>query len=127
MEFCSHCENKMNIKWNNVEEENEDGKIKKKKLIYYCVTCGFNKQYDKDTIINPKLYHQNYEIDKSYITFNNEYLCKDPTLQKVPQDSDIKCPSCEDEPKNIIYYIYDIDNMKYLYICCNCKSSWKTE
>ena len=29
--------------------------------------------------------------------------------------------------KNIIYYIYDIDNMKYLYICCNCKSSWKTE
>ena len=124
MEFCSHCENKMNIKWNNVE--NEDGKIKKI-LIYYCVTCGFNKQYDKDTIINPKLYHQNYEIDKSFITFNNEYLCKDPTLQKVPQDSDIKCPSCEDEKKNIIYYIYDIDNMKYLYICCNCKSSWKTE
>ena len=30
MEFCSHCENKMNIKWNNVEEDNEDGKIKKK-------------------------------------------------------------------------------------------------
>lgn len=127
MEFCSHCENKMNIKWNNVQVEQEDGIKKKKVLIYYCVTCGYNKQYDKDTIINPKLYHQNYEIDKSFITFNNEYLCKDPTLQKVSQDSDIKCPSCEDEEKNIIYYIYDIDNMKYLYICCNCKSSWKTE
>jgi len=30
MEFCSHCENKMNIKWNNVQVEQEDG-IKKKK------------------------------------------------------------------------------------------------
>ena len=103
MEFCSHCENKMNIKWNNIEE----GTKIKKVLIYYCVTCGFNKQYDKNTIINPKLYYQNYAIDKSFITFNNEYLCKDPTLQKVSEDSDNKCPSFDEhEKKNIIYYIF---------------------
>ena len=124
MEFCSHCENKMNIKWNNIA----DGEKTKKVLIYYCVTCGNTKYYDKNTIINPKLYHQNYQIDKSYVTFNNSLLCKDPTLQKVDSNSDIKCPNCEEgKSKDITYYIYDIDNMKYLYICCHCKSSWKTE
>ena len=77
-----------------------------------------------------KLYHQNYEIDKSFVTFNNELLCTDPTLQKVT-DSAIKCPNCStgtpDKDSNIVFYIYDMNNMKYLYICCDCKSSWKTE
>ena len=80
-------------------------------------------------IINPKLFHQNYEIDKSYITFNNELLCSDPTLQKI-NNPDIKCPTCPNlsqEEQDIIFYIYDNDNMKYLYICSHCKSSWKTE
>ena len=125
MEFCSNCDNKMNIKWKNNISNNE------KLLVYYCITCGNIKEYNKDTIINPKLYHQNYQIDKSYITFNNELLCSDPTLQKV-DDPDIVCPSytrsnLKKEEQNIIYYIYDTDNMKYLYICSHCKSSWKTQ
>lgn len=126
MEFCDMCENKMGIKWKN--DLNEHGK-NQKILIYYCSNCGHVKSYTRDTIINNKLYHQNYQIDKSYVTLNNSLLCEDPTLQKVDQNSDIKCPTCEDLslPKNITYYIYDSDNMKYLYICCNCKSSWKTE
>jgi DNA-directed RNA polymerase subunit M/transcription elongation factor TFIIS len=121
MEFCEKCDNKMNIKWKN-NESNE------KLLVYYCLTCGFTKEYDKNTIVNPKLFHQNYEVDKSFITFNNELLCEDPTLQKV-DDPDVKCPNCSEEhsKQDIVYYIYDIDNMKYLYICCNCKTSWKTE
>ena len=124
MEFCDICDNKMNIKWkNNINKE--------KILVYFCITCNNIKEYDKNTIINPKLYHQNYQIDKSYVTFNNELLCSDPTLQKV-NDPDIVCPSytCSNltkEEQNIIYYIYDTDNMKYLYICCHCKSSWKTQ
>ena len=32
-----------------------------------------------------------------------------------------------DQPEDIVFYIYDIDNMKYLYICRDCKTSWKTE
>ena len=132
MEFCDNCQNKMNIKWNNkktiINEDGTEREINTKILIYYCVTCGNTKYYDKDTIINPKLYHQNYQRDKSFITFNNELLCQDPTLQKVPLESEIKCPTCSEEKnKDITYYIYDIDNMKYLYICCHCKSSWKTE
>ena len=103
-----------------MENDNED-----KLLIYYCITCGNIKEYNKNTIINPKLYHQNYQIDKSYITFNNELLCSDPTLQKVT-DPDIVCPSftcshLKKDEQNIIYYIYDTDNMKYLYICSHCK------
>ena len=122
MEFCKNCDNKMNIKWNHNDEKTE------KLLIYYCITCGNTKEYNKKNIINPKLYQQNYEIDKSFITFNNELLCEDPTLQKV-ENPDIVCPNCKDislKP-DIVFYIYDIENMKYLYICCHCKTSWKTE
>tara|TARA_Y100000768_G_C23965879_1_gene677828 strand:- start:1610 stop:2005 length:396 start_codon:yes stop_codon:yes gene_type:complete len=131
MEFCDNCDNKMNIKWKN---DIVDSK-KEKLLVYHCITCGNIKEYNKNTIINPKLYHQNYQIDKSYVTFNNELLCSDPTLQKVT-DKDIKCPnttcpsytsSNSNAQQDIIYYIYDTDNMKYLYICCHCKSSWKTQ
>ena len=121
MEFCNHCSNKMSIKWRNQDDTNE------KILIYYCVTCSSVKEYNKDTIPNPKLYQQQYEIDKSFISFNNDLLCSDPTLQTVTNDN-IKCPTCKNKTEqNIIYYIYDIDNMKYLYICRDCKSSWKTE
>ena len=125
MEFCSQCNNKMNIKWKTSNDE-EGTKL----LVYYCITCGHSLSYDKNTIKNPKLYHQNYEIDKSFVTFNNELLCTDPTLQKVT-DPAIKCPNCStgtpDKDSNIVFYIYDMNNMKYLYICCDCKSSWKTE
>ena len=120
MEFCTQCDNKMNIKWKKNSTNNE------KLLVYYCINCSNTKEYDKNTIVNPKLYQQSYEVDKSFITLNNELLCEDPTLQKV-SNPDIKCPNCVDKSQDIVYYIYDIDNMKYLYICCHCKSSWKTE
>ena len=125
MEFCETCENKMSIKWKNEIIDTQ----KQKLLVYYCTTCGNNKYFDKNNIINPKLYHQNYKIDKSYITFNNELLCSDPTLQKV-NNSNIICPTCKDktsDQQDIIFYIYDTDNMQYLYICKHCKSSWKTQ
>ena len=130
MEFCSNCSNKMSIKWKNneiVDKKNPSLVKNEKLLIYFCHTCNAIKEYNKDTIPNPKLYQQQYEVDKSFISFNNELLCSDPTLQKVT-NKNIKCPTCKDAKEhNIIYYIYDIDNMKYLYICCHCKSSWKTE
>ena len=43
---------------------------------------------------------------------------------------EIKCPNCKKkspDEEDIVFYIYDIDNMKYLYICRGCKTSWKTE
>ena len=82
MEFCQNCDNKMNIKWKFSLPEQTEG-TKQKILVYYCITCGNTKEYTKNTIINPKLFQQNYEVDKSFITFNNELLCEDPTLQKV--------------------------------------------
>ena len=127
MEFCQNCNNKMNIKWKN--NFNEEDNTNEKCLVYYCITCGHTKEYTKDNIVNPKLYQQNYEIDKSFVTFNNELLCEDPTLQQV-KNPNIKCPNCKkksDQPEDIVFYIYDIDNMKYLYICSKCKVSWKTE
>ena len=86
MKFCNSCSNKMSIKWKN-DETNQNEKL----LIYYCVTCGSVKEYNKNTIVNPKLYQQQYEIDKSFISFNNDLLCSDPTLQKI-DNPDIKCP-----------------------------------
>ena len=45
-----------------------------KLLIYYCINCSNTKEYNKNTITNPKLYQQSYEVDKSFITLNNELL-----------------------------------------------------
>ena len=44
MEFCNNCQNKMSIKWkNHINNEGDTEKI----LIYYCITCGNIKEYNK--------------------------------------------------------------------------------
>ena len=45
-----------------MDVKDEEGP-KEKCLVYYCITCINTKEFSEDTIVNPKLYHQNYEID----------------------------------------------------------------
>ena len=66
----------------------------------------------------------------------NEYTKNDVTL---PRTKTIKCPNqdCksnkkkENENENeaqqeVIYLRYDDINMKYIYMCVNCNTTWKT-
>ena len=50
---------------------------------------------------------------------------------KILNTPNVTCPSYTSDDSNkgqdIIYYIYDTDNMKYLYICshCNLLENWQ--
>lgn len=147
IEFCEGCQNQMYIKWDN-ENLDKDESIS---LILYCKKCANVKSlkqedfYDidrkeeleskertdeedkeytymislRDPIILENVYITD-DVDSKY--YNNEYICDDITLPLI-NDDNIKCTVCVGKT-DIIYQIYDKDNMKFLYTCCNCKKSW---
>ena len=142
IKFCQTCNNDMYIKWN---EEDIDGDSQKY-MVLFCKKCGdvlkktredFNQidlkgeidtrpeaNYDRNNF-SPIIYKKNYENKKiDSRLFNNEFITHDRTLPFV-EDPNIKCPSCVDPVKQeILYQIYDNDNMKFLYTCKNCSTSW---
>ena len=60
----------------------------------------FNEENDNDTLVK---FHLRTKTKREY---RNDYICK-----KYEND--------------IIYIKYDNSNMKYIYICCCCQTSWK--
>ena len=65
------------------------------------------------------------------IFLDNPYILDDPTL---PRLKNLKCINSEcitnqnDEiNSDIIYIKYNHENLKYLYICTKCKTSWKNK
>jgi DNA-directed RNA polymerase subunit M/transcription elongation factor TFIIS len=101
------------------------------KLIYYCRNCG-EKDY---SITEEGVCVLNSQLKKGEQKFNhiiNKYTKLDPTLPRI---YNIKCPnnncksnsSSEKEYPEIIYIRYDDNNLKYLYLCCDCDNIWKTD
>ena len=150
IEFCEGCQNQMYIKWT---KENIDTDEEKIILILYCKKCGNTKsltqkdfyeierkeelelktdkneeeiqEYNelltlRDPVILENIYITN-DIDSKY--YDNDYICDDVTLPLI-NDVNVKCTDCN-QKTDIIYQIYDQDNMKYLYTCCTCKKSWQ--
>lgn len=118
MEFCPICENMYYIK----SDKND-----KQHLIYWCKNCSNEEK--KDLKGNNCIYSNNYTSNQviSFSDYINKYTYLDPTLPRV---NNIPCPNknCEShsssDNREIIYIKYDISNMKYLYLCCKCKTSW---
>lgn len=119
MNFCSNCDNMYYIKLN--DEENE--------LVYYCRNCGNvdTTQTENTLVINAS----SFKEDNNFITsFINPYTKYDPTL---PRTNLVKCPnhkciSNEDSTHNspeIICIRYDAIQLKYIYLCSYCETSWK--
>jgi|1048.fasta_scaffold35262_1 hypothetical protein len=124
MKFCSQCENMYYI---GISETDSN------KMIYYCRNCG----HKDDEITQEGCCVLNTQFKKSGQSFHhiiNKYTKLDPTLPRI---NNVKCPnqqcitndSSESKPKKpeIIYLRYDVDNMKYLYICVDCDTMWKTD
>jgi aspartate carbamoyltransferase regulatory subunit len=99
-------------------------------LTYYCRYCG-NKD---ETITEEGVCVLNTQFKKGEQKFNhiiNEYTKLDPTLPRI---FNMKCPNAEcktnhdgyDKPVEVIYMRYDDDNLKYLYICAECDTTWKS-
>jgi DNA-directed RNA polymerase subunit M/transcription elongation factor TFIIS len=98
------------------------------KLVYYCRKCGNeDKMLATENVCVSKTL-----IKKTDQTFNhiiNKYTKLDPTLPRI---NTVLCPepTCPTNtnaiPREIIYIRYDDTNMKYIYVCSECDSVWKT-
>jgi len=104
------------------------------KLTYYCRHCGTVDT----TIIQEGHCVLNTYLKQGEQKFNhiiNKYTKLDPTLPRIytmkcPNDSCITNSHSEEGKKKkteVIYMRYDDSNMKYVYICVDCDTIWKTE
>jgi uncharacterized protein YdcH (DUF465 family) len=110
----------------NLESSNE--------LIYYCRNC----RHKDETITEEGICVLNSQLKKKEQKFNhiiNQYTKLDPTLPRI---YNVNCPNpqcktnhevskTEKKPTEVIYVRYDDDNLKYLYICVECDTTWKTD
>ena len=120
MRFCVKCDNMYYIGVS-VDDPNQ--------LTYYCRNC----KHKDETVTEEGLCVLNSQLKKGEQKFNhiiNEYTKLDPTLPRI---YNMKCPNSEcktnkEDNKNaeIIYIRYDDNNLKYLYMCTECDTTWKT-
>lgn len=133
MKFCSQCDNMYYIGIS-IEDSN--------KLNYYCRNC----KHTDETIAEEGVCVLNTQLRMGEQKFNhiiNQYTKLDPTLPRI---YNIKCPNMEcrtnhggridgeeskspdpsTSPNEVIYIRYDDANLKYLYICVECDTTWKT-
>lgn len=119
MHFCDVCQNMYYIRI-----DNDEGN----KLIYYCRKCGNEDDSITETNIcvsKNSIAHNN----QSFSHVINEYTKFDPTL---PRFNSILCPNqdcctnTKDTPREIIYIRYDEINLKYIYLCSTCDTTWTT-
>lgn len=141
MNFCGDCDNYLILR---IKTDENTGK---QLMEHFCRNCGYSGNVN--TKENKYIYKNDYNIQKLIIQEKNiQYLCNDPSLPRV---FNIPCPNLEcptnilslktsgggtgiDETteggaKNIskgdvVYYMIDETNMKYVYLCCNCKHTW---
>jgi len=134
MHFCKSCGNMYYIKLNKTDEDGDET------LMYYCRKCNYEDTELSNNLDN--LYVSKTNLSKSSNNKSriiNEFTKYDPTL---PRTNKIVCPNdeCEnhvkkneeetsenysDIKKQIIYIRYDDTNMKYMYLCPVCDTSWE--
>jgi len=126
MKFCVNCDNMYYI---GISPDDPN------KLTYYCRNC---KHVD-ETVTEEGVCVLNTQLKKGEQKFNhiiNQYTKLDPTLPRI---YNVKCPNNDCKTNTgekldssikssaeVIYVRYDDDNMKYLYICTECDTTWKT-
>ena len=99
------------------------------KLVYYCRTCGNEDKilaYENVCVSKTQI----KQGEQSFSNIINKYTKLDPTLPRV---NNILCPNAEcktnttkDVAREVIYIRYDDTNMKYVYLCAECDTVWKS-
>ena len=130
MRFCTQCHNMYYIRLSN-----EDGQA----LIYYCRNCGHSENISETNIENLCISKTNITSNKNpYQHIVNKFTKMDPTLPRI---KNMKCPNadCKSNKKapeskadadevstqpEIIYMRYDDKNMKFIYLCAHCDTTW---
>ena len=117
MKFCNHCENMLYTKLVGVNED---------ELMYYCRNCNIVEPCDVYDLCVSKINFKRSE--QKYQNSVSEYTKLDPTL---PRTNAIKCPNLEcptnvgDEKREIVMIRYDDVQLKYVYLCASCDTTWK--
>ena len=120
MHFCIKCSNMLYISLSE-----QDGS-----LSYYCRNCGHIDSGINAT--NNCVSRTNLKKGAQSHTHSvNKYTKLDPTLPRI---RNVRCPNavCKTneagvkEPAEIIYMRYDDANLKYIYICSTCDTSWQS-
>jgi len=133
MHFCVDCHN---MYYTRLGGENQNS------LIYYCRKCGHEDDALALNVDNVCISKTHIKTSKtSFQHMVNEFTPLDPTL---PHVKNIPCPnaSCpsrqavkdddgDEEPSlkenDIIYLRYNDQDLKYVYICTNCQTVWKSD
>ena len=120
MKFCGNCGNMYYL---GISEDNPNI------LNYYCRNCGTSEVNETETICVHST-STGKSDDETISNIINRYTKLDPTLPRINK---IPCPNegCETNtggiPVEIILIRYDNSNMKYVYLCSNCDTVWKTD
>ena len=98
-------------------------------LIYYCRHCGHEDSEvgaEKTCVLRTDIKQgsTNYEMSV------NEFTKLDPTLPRIRtiRCPNQECPSVSDTVQNeVLYMRYSKRDMKYLYMCAHCDTTWRTD
>lgn len=133
MKFCLECHNMLYLSLSPIktiegEEENDaNNEELMTELVYYCRHCGHREnQNQNETIILNEKHFQDEDSKLKHII--NPYTKFDPTLPRVK----IPCPNqvCKSNTTSteseVLFIRYNTQNLKYLYLCCHCDTTWKT-
>lgn len=113
--FCDNCENNMILK---IKHENN-----KQTIQYHCNNCGFIKK----NIDNKCILKHDYNLQQLHVLDKNvKYMANDPSNPRV---NNIPCPNtnCEShktQQYDIVYISINNVDMKFLYLCNDCKQTW---
>ena len=97
-------------------------------LSHYCRCCGFvDNELAAEGICVLKT--QFKKGDQKFSHLINRYTKLDPTLPRIYH---VRCPNAncntnleQKESPEIIYMRYDDENLKFLYICVECDTTWQ--
>jgi DNA-directed RNA polymerase subunit M/transcription elongation factor TFIIS len=95
-------------------------------LIRSCRNCGYMKDEQKGLVMETIIQEKSSDAYRVYL---NEFTKEDPRLPhiKTLKCSNNTCPSRMGKAESDVIYIkYDTVNMKYLYICTNCNTQWRS-
>ena len=117
--FCDECQNMTYLYLD--EDEN---------LIHHCKACQKSEEFKgKDKCI----YSVDFKgYDNSEYINHNQYITQDVTLPKIEGNPNMKCTNEEcvsiqsGKESSVTYIKYDLENMKYIYICNHCGQKWKS-
>ena len=115
--FCSVCDNYLYLQ---VEGETQT-------LHRMCRNCGFKDTEDQGGLVSEM--HIEQRAAEGY-TLINEFTLKDkrlPHLHNVMKCINATCPtSLPGKESDIVYIKYDLENLRYIYMCYICQATWRS-